>query len=284
MIRFSILRFPLLRTLPGKLFVLSSIPLVVLLVVREFVELPAVVEGFRKILSLAFLVSVVAIAVSLVRHQRHRMLWRVRHKLLVSYLLLGFVPLTLILGVVLFGSIVLYTDISAYVFQTGMGAIQDAAHRSAEIVAQEIGGGPAGTKLALDREYARRVFQFPEISMAVVPVARGPGAEHDDHRRPVALGGGAAVRPLLDCDGARLSRVRRDDAREHRRGPRHPHRPGRRAHAGRQQLRRRGPADRSEGPGRRARADRHAHRRPLADGAGRRCDSRVPPHRRVDSL
>jgi serine phosphatase RsbU (regulator of sigma subunit) len=175
MIRFSILRFPLLRTLPGKLFVLSSIPLVVLLVVREFVALPAVVEGFRKILSLAFLVSVVAIAVSLVRHQRHRMLWRVRHKLLVSYLLLGFVPLTLILGVVLFGSIVLYTDISAYVFQTGMSSIQDAAHRSAEIVAQEIGSGPAATKLALDREYARRVFQYPEISMAVVPVARRPG-------------------------------------------------------------------------------------------------------------
>jgi serine phosphatase RsbU (regulator of sigma subunit) len=166
------LRFPLLRTLPGKLFVLSSIPLVVLLVVREFVALPDLVEVFRKVLSLAFFVSIVAMAAIVLRQHRHRLLWRVRRKLLVSYLLLGFVPVTLVAAFMLFSSIVLYTYVSAYVFQQGMTAIADAAHRSAEMVAQEIAATPQTAKLALDREYGRRVFQFPELSIALVPVGR----------------------------------------------------------------------------------------------------------------
>jgi hypothetical protein len=170
------LRFPLLRTLPGKLFVLSSIPLVVLLVVREFVVLPDLVEVFRKVLSLAFFVSIVVMAAIALRQQRQRLLWRVRRKLLVSYVLLGFVPVALVAAFMLFSSIVLYTYVSAYVFQQGMTAIADAAHRSAEMVAQEVAATPQAAKLALDREYGRRVFQFPELSIALVPVgAAAPG-------------------------------------------------------------------------------------------------------------
>lgn len=176
------MRFPLLRTLPGKLFVLSSIPLVVLLAIREFVALPEIIEDFRKVLSIAFLASIVTMAVMLLRQHRHRLLWRVRRKLFVSYLLLGFVPVTLVAAFMLFSSVVLYTYVSAYVFHQGVAAIEDAAHRSAEIVAQEIGAAPQAASLALNREYGRRVFQFPDISMAVVPaesdgppiVAAGP--------------------------------------------------------------------------------------------------------------
>ena len=178
------MRFPLLRTLPGKLFVLSSIPLVVLLVVREFVALPDLVEVFRKVLSLAFFVSIVAMAAIVLRQHRHRLLWRVRRKLLVSYVLLGFVPVTLVAAFMLFSSIVLYTYVSAYVFQQGMAAIADAAHRSAEMVAQEIGATPQAAKLALDREYGRRVFQFPELSIALVPVGSAAPV-----RAPTAVAG-----------------------------------------------------------------------------------------------
>ena len=123
------MRFPLLRTLPGKLFVLSSIPLVVLLVVREFVALPELIEVFRKVLSLAFFASIVAMAAMILRQYRHRLMWRVRRKLLVSYVLLGFVPVTLVAAFMLFSSIVLYTYVSAYVFQQGMTAMTDAAQR-----------------------------------------------------------------------------------------------------------------------------------------------------------
>jgi sigma-B regulation protein RsbU (phosphoserine phosphatase) len=179
------LRFPLLRTLPGKLFVLSSIPLVVLLVVREFVALPDLVEVFRKVLSLAFLVSIVVMAAIALRQQRQRLLWRVRRKLLVSYVLLGFVPVALVAAFMLFSSIVLYTYVSAYVFQQGMTAIADAAHRSAEMVAQEVAATPQAAKLALDREYGRRVFQFPELSIALVPV----GAAAPARAAPSAVAG-----------------------------------------------------------------------------------------------
>jgi serine phosphatase RsbU (regulator of sigma subunit) len=167
------LRFPLLRTVPGKLFLLSSIPLVVLLVVREFVALPDAVEVFRKVLSLGFLLSIGAMAVLVVRQQRHRFLWRVRRKLLVSYVLLGFVPVMLVAAFMLFSGIVLYYYVSGYVFQTGLSAIQDAAHRSAEIIAQEGSANPQAAKQAMDREFGRRVFQYPDIAMAIVPVTAG---------------------------------------------------------------------------------------------------------------
>ncbi|HEY6359166.1 MAG TPA: hypothetical protein VIX35_13030, partial [Vicinamibacterales bacterium] len=142
----------------------------VLLVVREFVALPDLVEVFRKVLSLAFIASILTMVALVIRQHRHRLLWRVRRKLLVSYVLLGFVPVTLVAAFMLFSSIVLYTYVSAYVFQQGMTAMEDAAHRSAEMVAQEIGSTPQAAPLALDREYGRRVFQFPEMSIALVPV------------------------------------------------------------------------------------------------------------------
>jgi serine phosphatase RsbU (regulator of sigma subunit) len=175
------LRFPLLRTLPGKLFVLTSIPLVVLLAIREFVALPDLIEVFRKVLSLGFVGSIVWMAGLVLRQQRHQLLWRVRRKLLVSYLLLGFVPVTLVAAFMLFGSIVLYTYVAAYMFQQGMGAVEEAAHRSAEMVAQEVGAAPQTRTLALSRELGRRAFQYPQLSIAIVPVT--PGAE-----APLAVG------------------------------------------------------------------------------------------------
>lgn len=62
------MRFPLLRTLPGKLFVLSSIPLVVLLAIREFIALPDLVEIFRKVVSLACIASLVWMGILVLRH------------------------------------------------------------------------------------------------------------------------------------------------------------------------------------------------------------------------
>lgn len=174
------MRFPLLRTLPGKLFVLSSIPLVVLLAIREFIALPDLVEIFRKVVSLACIASLVWMGILVLRHQRHRLLWRVRRKLLVSYVLLGFVPVMLVAAFMLFSSIVLYTYVSAYVFEDGLSSVVDTVHRSAEMVAQELGANPQAATLALDREFNRRVFQFPEISLAVVPV------------EPTSSGGAAA--------------------------------------------------------------------------------------------
>jgi serine phosphatase RsbU (regulator of sigma subunit) len=57
-----------------------------------------------------------------------------------------------------------------------MQAVEDAAHRSAEMVAQEIGAAPQTASAAIGREYGRRVFQYPDISIALVPVDGAAGA------------------------------------------------------------------------------------------------------------
>ena len=108
-----------LDTLPGRLLILSGALMIVLLAVRQFVTLPEIVEIFRKVVSLAFIVAAVWLGVLLFRHNRRLLLWRVRRKLILSYLLLGFVPVVLVAIFALTSGFVLYTNVAAYVFREG---------------------------------------------------------------------------------------------------------------------------------------------------------------------
>src|SRR5690349_23486947 len=68
--------------------------------------LPISVELLRKIVALVFLIStgwVVGVAIA---RNRRWLLWRVRRKLLLSYLFLGVVPLVLVLAFALAGGVV----------------------------------------------------------------------------------------------------------------------------------------------------------------------------------
>ena len=164
------------QTLPGRLFILSGALLLVLVVTQQFVTLPALIEIFRKVVSLAFIVSAIWLIVVGIARNRRRLLWRVRRKLILSYVFLGLFPVMLVGVFALFVAVLFYTDVAAYMFHQGFTDLSDNVRQFAETSAIEIGRTPGTTQSAIERKVANLNAQFSELSMAVVPVKTGPNA------------------------------------------------------------------------------------------------------------
>jgi len=167
----------LFHTLPGRLFLLSGGLLLVLRLLQLVFDLPELLDLFRRVVALALVTaSVWLIALAWRRHRQH-LLWRVRRKLIISYLLLGLVPVALIGAFALAGSIVLYTNITAYVFHETFSDVERVAQHAAESAAAEIGTSPAAADAVVERTYAsltheRIAPRYFLLSMAVVPATR----------------------------------------------------------------------------------------------------------------
>jgi phosphoserine phosphatase RsbU/P len=166
-------RFGALRTLPGRLFVLSGLLLAGLLGLERLVQLPLFLEILRKVVSLAFFVAAAWLAVLLIGRNWRLFLWRVRRKLILSYVFLGFVPVVLVVAFALAGGVVFYTNVAAYMFHEGFDDVVDNVQQIAETSAIEIGRNPDAILPALQRKYANLATQYPALSLAVVPAAAG---------------------------------------------------------------------------------------------------------------
>jgi hypothetical protein len=134
------LRFPLLRTRPGRLFLLTSILLLGILGLQSVVNAPSLAGTLlvlRKLISLTWIVSVVWFGMLVLRHYRqtYRLGWFVRHKLILSYLCLGLVPVVLVAAFVFAVSVLLYTEVAAYVFREGIRDVTDEVQHVAETAA-----------------------------------------------------------------------------------------------------------------------------------------------------
>src|SRR3954463_13267783 len=74
-----------------------------------------------------------------VRRVRQRLLWRVRRKLTLSYLFIGFVPVLLIVVFFFLCGLLLFFNVSSYLVQSRVGAIVDETRFLAEATAIELG-------------------------------------------------------------------------------------------------------------------------------------------------
>ena len=166
------------RTLPGRLFILTSVLWLIVGVSRQFVELPPIVDVFRKVVILSWIVAVSWLgAIAIARHRR-RFLWRVRQKLILSYVFLGFVPVLLVLALALAGGLILYMNVAGYMFHEGFADISDVVLQASETSAAEIGRAPAATIEAITRKYDNLAPRYPSLSLAVIPLtAPAPASE-----------------------------------------------------------------------------------------------------------
>jgi sigma-B regulation protein RsbU (phosphoserine phosphatase) len=107
---------------------------------------------------------------------RRRMLWRVRERLIVSYLFIAVVPALLIVVIVLFGAALLTVGLSSHLFMTGVDGVRAETQAVVRIVADELdrSGGGAAVQEILDRHVARGQRRFPGLSIAVVPQQAPP--------------------------------------------------------------------------------------------------------------
>ena len=162
--------FWFVRTLPGRVFLLSSVLLFALIVIRLFVPLPEFLDVFRKVVRLAWFVSLAAVVYLVVSRSSGRFLWRVRQKLILSYVFLGFVPVLLVVTLALAGGMVLYVNVAAYMFLEGLTDIADDVHQIAETGATEIGRTPEAAFQTITRKYLTSAQRYPALSIAVLPI------------------------------------------------------------------------------------------------------------------
>jgi sigma-B regulation protein RsbU (phosphoserine phosphatase) len=170
-------RAQLFQTLPGRLVILASGLFVVLFALQQIVELPEIVGLFRRVLLVAALAGAAWLSGLALARNRRAFLWRVRRKLVLSYVFLGFVPLVLVGAFVLTGAMLVYMMVANYVFRESFGDLVADVQQFAETSSIELARPAVDTVAAIERKYANLASQYPELSLAVVPVGARPAGD-----------------------------------------------------------------------------------------------------------
>ena len=105
---------------------------------------------------------------------KRQLLWRVRRKLILSYVFFGVIPALLIVGFFLLGAIVVAMSVSAYVFRNVYDKIVDDVTLVAQAAAAEITRRPEGLADTMHRVARSARQRYPGVSMAFVPA---PGSK-----------------------------------------------------------------------------------------------------------
>lgn len=166
------------RTLPGRVVLSTSAILAVLLAAGQLLDLPLAFDVIRRVAWISWLVGSAWLLVVAVSRNRQAFLWRVRRKLLLSYVFFGVVPVVLIVAFVLAAGVLLYVTVAAYVFRDSYGDVTRTMREIAETSAIEIGRTPTLAASGLERRYENLRDRYPGLSLALVPMvpAEGRGA------------------------------------------------------------------------------------------------------------
>ncbi len=186
-------RGALLHTMPGRAIVVGlGIKLVVLVIGAGLGGAPRFLEVVDTVAGLAAACGLAYFFFRLIVLAKRRLLWRVRRKLILSYVFIGFVPALLLVAFSLLCGFLLFYSFSSYLVQSRLRALSAQAGflaQSAALEIQRTGGRDATGILTLRQANAAK--EYPDVSMAMVPVTRScpAGAAERDPRTP-----GATVR------------------------------------------------------------------------------------------
>jgi sigma-B regulation protein RsbU (phosphoserine phosphatase) len=180
------LRSALFHTLPGRSIVVGiAIKLVVGAVRALFGTAPAFLSVIETVAGLAVAAGLIYFLFRLVVLAKRRLLWRVRRKLILSYIFVGFVPAILLAAFALLCGFLLFYNLSSYLVQSRLRALSDQARFLAQTTALEIqraGGQDVAGVVA--RRQTSIAAQYPDSSVAVVPAERDCRAQAVPSARP----------------------------------------------------------------------------------------------------
>jgi sigma-B regulation protein RsbU (phosphoserine phosphatase) len=163
----------LLGTFPGRSLLIG-------LVIKSFTgiigaiagALPPVVDAIDVVGSLAL---IFAAAYGLTRFAfwaKRGLLWRVRRKLILSYVFVGVVPVLLVITFFLLAGLLLFFNVSSYLVKARLRSLTDQTQFLAQTTVAEL--QPSATSAAfmetLERRLAGIETRYPFVSLAIVPV------------------------------------------------------------------------------------------------------------------
>jgi phosphoserine phosphatase RsbU/P len=163
----------LLHTWPGRLFVITAGLKLVIAAWRVAGTVPDAVRVVNSIATVGLAIAVGTFTWRLFVLIKRRLLWRVRRKLILSYIFIGVIPALLILVFFLFAGSLVFMNVSAYLFKDGYDAIVDNARLSAQAAASEIARDPDSVRETIERVHRIRVPMYPAISVLYI----GPAGE-----------------------------------------------------------------------------------------------------------
>lgn len=147
---------------------------------------------------------------------RRRLLWRVRRKLIISYVFVGVIPALLIIAFFLLGGYLLIVNVSSYMLQAHLRDLSERARGAAQVAAVEIQGSPASEwNAVLARRRSTLTHDTTAVSLALAPMTTSCGRSSTGATRAstdrVAVGHAVGPWPHLEpperlpawigCDG-----------------------------------------------------------------------------------
>ena len=136
--------------------------------------LPSALEAIDMVGSLALLFAIVYGLTRFAVWAKRRLLWRVRRKLILSYVFVGVVPALLVITFFLLAGLILAFNVSSYLVQSRVRNLTDQARFLAQTVAAR-----GAARDQLPKRWPKhssagnraRETRYPFLSMAVVPVS-----------------------------------------------------------------------------------------------------------------
>jgi serine phosphatase RsbU (regulator of sigma subunit) len=200
-------------TFSGRALLVGASLKLLALVARLAFGATRVIEAVDTVGDITIVAAAVVLTYRLFVDVKRVVLWRVRRKLTLSYVFMGFVPALLIIAFFLIGGLLMFFNVSGYALRTGLTSYVDQTRFLAESAALELENAHVlgDVQAVLARRYASASIRYPAVSYAVLPVDRSCGARAGTSPTPkIALtteGGWLHVPPpstipaWVSCDG-----------------------------------------------------------------------------------
>jgi sigma-B regulation protein RsbU (phosphoserine phosphatase) len=182
----------LTRTFIGRLLLVSLVIKVAVWIGRAATEPSAILSTVNAVASALLLIALVAVGYRVYVHSKRIVLWRVRRKLLLSYLFVGFVPALLLVLFFSIAGVLLFVNVGGFLLRSRLTTLVERAQALAQTAAADLAHvrGTDAVASALAAHQQRANAQLPLVSYAVVPssVACTPGTALEA-RGPIATAG-----------------------------------------------------------------------------------------------
>jgi phosphoserine phosphatase RsbU/P len=183
----------LLRSWAGRLFLVSAGIKLIVAVIRQFAEPPQFVDVLSGGATVALFISLGYFMWKLISLAKRRLLWRVRRKLIISYIFIGVIPAMLIVGFFLLSAGIASMSVSAYLFKDGYDSIVESAGIMTQAAASDVSKDPRSAPTVLQRTAGVASSRYPNlnVSLAFVPLGtlQVPAAQFGpwEHLKPPAV-------------------------------------------------------------------------------------------------
>ena len=161
--RWQVWRRWLLRTFPGRAFLLGAAIKAITWPLRFGLTLPAALEAVDMAGSLALLFVAAYGLTRFTVWSKRRLLWRVRRKLILSYIFVGVVPALLVITFFLLAGLIIAFNVSSYLVQSRIRTLTDQARFLAQTVELELPRATSAEAVGdmLERRQSRLATRYP---------------------------------------------------------------------------------------------------------------------------